>query len=57
MTANLVKYKGANLVTVVNKTAPTVQQAMRALADMSRELGHAKTYKQICAIERAAGAT
>jgi 16S rRNA C1402 (ribose-2'-O) methylase RsmI len=45
-----------DLATVVNKSVPSVQQAMTALVVMGRELDHAKTYEQIRTIERAAEA-
>ena len=42
---------GTNLTTIVNKTAPTVPEAMKALAAMGRELNSAKTYQEIRKIE------
>lgn len=47
---------GTNLTTIVNKTAPTVQKAMGALAAMGRELDQPSTYEQIRKIECAAEA-
>jgi hypothetical protein len=42
---------GTNLTSIVNKTAPTVPEAMKALAAMGRELNSAKTYQEIRKIE------
>jgi hypothetical protein len=50
------KPPATDLVTVVKKTAPSVQKAMGALGVMGRELAQAKTYKQIRMIERRAEA-